>query len=147
MARAIDWALQRDRADGADFLAINAGSNSWNYQVKDLAKAVAKVVPGVEISINTNAPPDKRSYRVDFALFEKLAPAYQPQVDLSTAITELKTGLEAMGFKDPNFRSSKYMRLEILRQLEAHGLLGKNLEWTSKPRTGTVPDERILVRQ
>jgi len=146
MARAIDWALQRDRTNGGDFLAVNAGSNVWNYQVKELAEAVAKIVPGVDISINTNAPPDKRSYRVDFALFEKLAPGYQPEVDLLTAVGELRTGLEAMGFKDSNFRSSKFMRLEVLRQHAANGLLDKNLEWSTKRvREATRHDEPVLV--
>jgi nucleoside-diphosphate-sugar epimerase len=129
MARAFEWAISRDKVHG-DFLAINVGSNTWNYQVKELAAAVAKVVPRVSISINKNAPPDNRSYRVDFSLYERLAPKHQPQVDLLTAIAELKEGLEGMGFNDPNFRSSKYMRLEVLKGLREKGLLDANLEWT-----------------
>jgi nucleoside-diphosphate-sugar epimerase len=132
MARAFDWAIQRDTADGGEFLAVNVGSNAWNYQVKELAEAVAKVIPDVTVSINKNAQPDKRSYRVDFGLFEKLAPSHQPQVGLLTAIRELKDGLEAMGFKDANFRSSKYMRLKVLTMLRERGLLDQNLEWTYK---------------
>jgi nucleoside-diphosphate-sugar epimerase len=42
MARAIDWAIDRDREQGGDFLAVNVGSNVWNYQVKELADAVAR---------------------------------------------------------------------------------------------------------
>jgi nucleoside-diphosphate-sugar epimerase len=129
MARAFDWALGRDRAH-VDFLAVNVGSNAWNYQVKELAEAVAKVVPGVRISIDKNAPPDNRSYRVDFSLYERLAPKHQPQVDLLTAVAELKEGLEAMGFSDSNFRSSTYMRLEVLKRLRDKGILDGNLEWT-----------------
>jgi len=129
MARAIDWALGRGHRHG-DFLAVNVGSNTWNYQVKQLAEAVAKVIPGVSISINKNAPPDNRSYRVDFGLYEKLAPMHQPQVDLLTTIRELKAGLEAMGFNDPQFRSSKYMRLEVLKQLREKGLIDGKLVWT-----------------
>jgi nucleoside-diphosphate-sugar epimerase len=129
MARAFDWAIGPDAAQG-NFLAVNVGSDDWNYRVKDLAEAVAKVVPGVTVSINKKAPQDSRSYRVDFALYRKLAPDHQPEVDLMTTIRELKTGLEAMGFSDPNFRSSKFMRLEVLRGLREKGLLDGNLEWT-----------------
>jgi nucleoside-diphosphate-sugar epimerase len=132
MARAIDWAIQRDRRPGGEFLALNVGSNAWNYQVKDLAAAVADLIPGTEISINKNAPPDSRSYRVDFALFESLAPRHQPQVDLISAISELRDGLATMGFKDAGFRGSKYMRLEVLRQLTSDGMLGPDLEWTGR---------------
>jgi hypothetical protein len=35
-----------------------------------------------------------------------------------------------MGFDDPDFRSSKYMRLEVLKRLRERGLLDGNLEWT-----------------
>src|SRR2546426_3589027 len=86
MARAIDWAIQRDRDQGGDFLAVNVGSSAWNYQVKQLADTVAKVIPDVSVSVNHKAQPDSRSYRVDFSLFEELAPRHQPQVDLLTAV-------------------------------------------------------------
>ena len=129
MARAFDWAIGGVAAQ-EDFLAVNVGSDAWNYQVKDLADAVAKVIPDVSISINKDAPQDSRSYRVDFALYKKLAPRHQPQVDLLTTIRELKSGLEAMGFNDPNFRGSKYMRLEVLKRLREKGALNSQLEWT-----------------
>jgi nucleoside-diphosphate-sugar epimerase len=129
MARAIDWAISRSTTHG-DFLAVNVGSNTWNYQVKQLAEAVAKVMPNVSISINKDAPPDNRSYRVDFGLYERLAPAHQPQVDLLTTIRELKSGLEAMGFRDSQFRGSIYMRLEVLKRLQENGLIDGKLVWT-----------------
>lgn len=129
MARAIDWAIGRDRANGGEFLAVNVGSNVWNYQVRQLADAVAQVIPGVTVSVNKNAAPDNRSYRVDFSLYESLAPAHQPQVDLLTTVAELRDGLAAMGFSDPNFRSSQYMRLEVLKSLGARGLVATDLRW------------------
>ena len=112
-----------------NFLAVNVGSDQWNYQVRDLAAAVAKVIPGVEVSINKDAQPDKRSYRVDFGLFKKLAPDYQPRVDLIASIRGLKDGLEAMGFRDSEFRNSRYMRLKILTDLQEKGLLNERLQW------------------
>ena len=129
MARAIDWAIGRDGGMGGDYLALNTGSNQWNYQVKSLAEAAAEVIPGVEIAINKDALPDKRSYQVCFDLFEKLAPDYQPQVDLLTTIAELREGLEVMRFNDPDFRESTLMRLKMLTELEQQGLLSSNLEW------------------
>jgi nucleoside-diphosphate-sugar epimerase len=129
MARAIEWAINRDKTNGGEFLAVNVGSNEWNYQVKDLAYAVAEVIPGVEISINKNAAPDKRSYRVDFDYYKELAPNHQPKYNLIDTIEELRDGLEAMRFDDGNFRDSNYMRLNMLKQLRKKGLLSENLEW------------------
>lgn len=131
MARAIDWAITRDTSNG-EFLAVNVGSDEWNYQVKDLAEGVTKVIPKVDISINKNAQPDKRSYRVNFSLFRKLAPSHQPTVSLIESIKELKNGLESMGFKDGEFRNSKYMRLTVLTELQEKGLLSEKLEWIKR---------------
>jgi nucleoside-diphosphate-sugar epimerase len=130
MARAIDWAIGREMSQGGSFLVVNAGSDQWNYQVKDLADAVAQVIPGVEVSINKDAQPDKRSYRVSFEKFKQLAPDHTPLVDLITAISELRDGLNAMGFHDENFRQSRFIRLNVLTQLKQEGLLSNNLEWT-----------------
>jgi nucleoside-diphosphate-sugar epimerase len=133
MARAIDWAVAREADCGGKFLAVNIGSDEWNYQVKDLAEAVARVIPGVEVSINKDAQPDKRSYRVNFELFRKLAPAHQPQVNLIDSIKELKAGLESLGFSDGEFRNSLYMRLKVLTELQEKGLLNEKLQWM-RPR-------------
>ena len=90
MAKAIEWAIFRDIDQGGDYLAVNVGSNERNYQVRNLAEAVAKVIPDVTVSINKDAMPDNRSYRVNFDLFKRLAPGFQPEVDLFTSIKELK---------------------------------------------------------
>jgi nucleoside-diphosphate-sugar epimerase len=129
MARAIDWAIRRKATDGYSFLAVNVGSDDWNFQVKDLAYAVKKVIPNVEVSINKDAEPDKRSYRVDFSLFKKLAPDHQPQFDLRATVEELRDGLQSMGFADANFRNSRFMRLKVLSHLRETGLLSEKLEW------------------
>jgi nucleoside-diphosphate-sugar epimerase len=129
MARAIEWAISRDTTNGGEFLAVNVGSNEWNYQVKDLAYAVAEVISDVEISINKNAAPDKRSYRVNFDYYKKLAPNHQPKYNLIDTIKELRDGMEAMGFSDEKFRDSNFMRLNMLNKLREKGLLNENLEW------------------
>jgi nucleoside-diphosphate-sugar epimerase len=132
MARAVEWALERDVAATGNFLVVNTGSDAWNYQVQELASAVAKIVPGTEVAINHEAPPDKRSYRVDFSLFRTLAPHHQPQMSLLGTIEGLRNGLAAMYFDDQNFRSSSLMRLRVLTDLRSRGLLTESLHWTDK---------------
>jgi nucleoside-diphosphate-sugar epimerase len=133
MARAIDWAIARPRTAGGDHLVVNVGSNEWNYQVRELAEAVARVLPGVEVSVNKNAQPDKRSYRVDFGLFKSLAPDHQPAHDLQETIVQLRDGLEAMHFGDQDFRNSRFMRLKALESLKTCGFLTDQLRWAFKP--------------
>lgn len=132
MARAIDWAIQRDRRDGGSFLTINAGSDAWNYQVKDLAAAVASLVPNVEISINKDAQPDKRSYRVSFDKFSKLAQGFLPMVDLESAVKDLRDGIMAMQFRDQEFRTGEFIRLVTLKRLRESKHLTDDLVWNER---------------
>jgi nucleoside-diphosphate-sugar epimerase len=129
MAIALHWAITRPSSNGGPFLVVNVGSDSWNFQVKDLAQAVASAVPGTKVQINDQAPPDKRSYRVDFGLLRRLAPEHLPNRTLSDAINALKDGLLSMGFKDHDFRSSNYMRLKVLEQHIATGRMRPDLRW------------------
>lgn len=132
MARAIHWAIKRGKGNGGEFLAVNAGRNEGNYQVKDLAEAVARQVMGTTVSINTNAPPDQRSYKVDFSLFKSLAPESIPRVTLDQSISALLAGLNRMGFSDKQFRSSSYMRLKALESHIADKRLNSDLRWTNR---------------
>lgn len=135
MARAIEWAITRKMSSGGKFLLVNVGSDAWNYQVKDLAEAVSDAIPNVEVTINQTATPDKRSYRVDFSFFRSLAPQHQPQYDLTSTIEELRSGLDAMGFNDENFRESSLVRLKALADLRNRGLLTEDLTWAGSAPT------------
>ena len=130
MARAIDWAVQRANDEGQEYLALNVGSDRWNYRVKDLAEAVKRVMPDVHISINTSTQPDRRSYQVNFEKFTRLAVGFLPEIDLSDAIKNLKEGLEVMKFRESDFRNSSFMRLYVLNHLKSAGQLTEDLEWT-----------------
>ncbi len=130
MSRAIDWAINRDTDNGGQLVRVNAGSDVWNYQVKDLALAVQQAIAGTTVSINKDAPPDKRSYRVDFELYRRLAPNHQPQVTLEQSIAQLKAGLVEMRFSDKDFRSSGYMRLKMLESHMREGSLNDDLRWS-----------------
>ncbi len=82
------------------------------------------------VSINTAAPPDARSYRVDFSLFRELAPAHQPRVDLAASIAGLVAGLRDIGFTDAEFRRSpRLIRLNTVAALQAQGALTPDLRW------------------
>jgi nucleoside-diphosphate-sugar epimerase len=138
MAKAVEWAISREIEQGGAYLAVNVGSDERNYQVRNLAETVSEVIPDVTVSINKDAMPDSRSYRVNFDLFKRLAPDFQPDVDLFTSIKELKYGLEEMGFNDPDFRNSNYMRLKALTHLRSKGYLNKNLAWQPNKRKGKM---------
>ena len=131
MARAIEWAISRSDDNSSPYLAVNIGANSWNYQVSDLAKAVLEIIPNCKLSINVEAPIDKRSYKVNFDLFEQLAPNHQPTYTLRNTITDLAKGIsQIQHFISSDFRNSDFMRLHILEDHIKNKRLNANLRWT-----------------
>lgn len=129
MARAIEWAVTRENENGGQHVTVNVGSNERNYQVSELALAVTRAIPGSTVEINQNALPDTRSYKVDFELFRRLAPGHQPIITLMDSINGMRDGLTEMGFSDPKFRCSAYMRLRMLELHIEAGRLNSNLMW------------------
>jgi len=132
MALAIEWAIERLTEAEEPFLAVNVGRSDWNYQVKELADAIAAAIPGVEVSVNKDAQPDKRSYRVNFDLYRRLAPYHQPRCDLASTIRELKQGVEKIQFGNSGFRTSQLIRLRVLSKLCETGLLDRELRWVDR---------------
>lgn len=129
MARAIEWAVGRSTERGGRFLVVNAGNKTGNYQVRELAEVVSAELPGTKVSINREAPPDKRSYQVDFSLFTSLAPEHVPAVSLKQSVQNLASGLREMRFSDGEFRASPLMRLRTLKQHIEQGRLSLDLRW------------------
>jgi nucleoside-diphosphate-sugar epimerase len=128
MALAIEWALSRSTSLG-NFMAVNVGSEEWNFQIISLANAVAAILPNVNVSVNKDAPVDKRSYQVNFGLYKVLAPNHQPEQDLTSTILALRDGLLAMHFSDADFRDSNFMRIKALATLKEQIHLNADLKW------------------
>ncbi len=127
MFRAIDWASQREQPNGGSFLIVNTGANKANYNIKQLAESVKAKLPETSIEINLNAPPDKRSYKVNFSLFEQLAQNYQPEYSLENSIDNLISGLRKVNFKDGDFRNSDLIRLNVLKNLKEQQVINNDL--------------------
>jgi len=137
MARAIDWAISRETRHGEAFLTINVGSDQHNFQVRDIANAVAQAVPGTDVYINTEALPDARSYRVSFGLYRALAPEHQPRIHIDESIANLISGLQRIGFTDSNFRhSTGTSRLNMVSFLLKNQQISPDLRWTLNSRCG-----------
>ncbi|MEO8382463.1 MAG: SDR family oxidoreductase [Acidobacteriota bacterium] len=129
MARAVEWAILREREHGRN-LIINAGRTEANYRVHEVADAVADQIEGTSVTVDPAGRPDRRSYRVDFSLFARLAPEHQPVVTLRESIAGLREGLMKMGYTTPDVRDSPYIRLRTLSELKGQGAVDGDLRWT-----------------
>ncbi|MES2481455.1 MAG: SDR family oxidoreductase [Pseudomonadota bacterium] len=131
MCRAMLWAMERNDAKAGAFLAVNVGHDDWNYTIKDLAHAVRDVVGNTRVSINASAAPDKRSYRVDFSLYNALASHGQARKSIETTIHELVRNIEDSDFRKQDFRNSHLIRLNTLSQLRRRNKLDADLRWVA----------------
>jgi UDP-glucose 4-epimerase len=132
MARAMDWAIGRNPQEGGRFLVVNAGATANNYQVRDIAAAVAAAIPGTAVSINSDAPVDSRSYRVDFGLFERLAPNHTPKVSLAQSIDNLIAGLSGRLDGDATKEIGRLIRLNVLQEHINASRLTQDLHWITQ---------------
>src|SRR5690606_22956052 len=62
--------------------AFNLGRDDENYQVRDIAEAVAAAVPGSVITYAPGGEPDVRDYRVSFAKISEVLPDFKAHWDL-----------------------------------------------------------------
>lgn len=131
MALAIDWSLTTRNDLGEAFLAVNTGSDKWNYQVRDLARHVAERIPGTKVELATDAPADTRSYRVNFSLFRELAPEHQPVVVIGQSIDRLVDHMQSGGASFDWSRTGRFNRLHELQRLQDARVLDENLRWMS----------------
>lgn len=128
MALSILWAMEYTEDVGGSFFQVNVGRNECNYQVKEIAERVASIIPS-KINISKDAQTDNRSYKVDFLLYEQIAPNYLPRVVIEQSIKELHDGLKHMNFNDYNFRESQCIRLWTIEDLINKKKLSHDFFW------------------
>ena len=67
---------------------FNVGGNNLNYSIKEIALAVSRITKISNVSFGQPSN-DKRSYKVDFTLFENLFPNFVLDYDLEKGIKDL----------------------------------------------------------
>ncbi len=102
---------------------INIGADPQNYRVLEIARAVAEVVSGVDVTHAEGAGPDRRSYRVSFAKAGELLPGFRCAHSLQEGIQELYTNLRRVELES----TAPFIRLEQLRRRMAAGELDNRL--------------------
>jgi nucleoside-diphosphate-sugar epimerase len=95
--------------------AINVGGNRENYQVRDVADKVQKLIPSAKITYTGEVGADPRNYRVKFDLLNKLLPEFQLQYDLALGMEELHRKLIDHGFGKNDWTGDQFVRLRTLK--------------------------------
>jgi nucleoside-diphosphate-sugar epimerase len=112
--------------------AFNVGVTGENYQVKDLAGIVKKIMPECEIEYANKGGPDPRNYRVDFGKLERTLEDYEPKWNAKRGAEQLFSAFQKNGFTIDDFKGKKYIRLSQLKYLINEKYLDDTLRWAKK---------------
>jgi nucleoside-diphosphate-sugar epimerase len=107
--------------------AFNVGRTSENFQIRDVAKMVAEVVPNCEVAFAAGASADARDYRVDFRKIEQTLPGFRPTWTLRKGIEEMYNAYLAGKMTADEFLGPRYYRLRTIQGLKERGALDENL--------------------
>lgn len=109
--------------------AFNVGQTAHNYQIREIADVVARIVPGCRLDYAQEAGPDARSYRVDFGKIARVLPAFQPQWDVVAGARQLYADYSSAGLSLTEFEGPRYQRISQIRQLLETGAIDPDLRW------------------
>jgi len=129
--------------------AFNVGQTAHNYQIRDLAKIVADVVPGCQVEFADDAGPDTRSYRVSFEKIKNRLPNFKPQWDAKMGAEQLYKAYRAAAITLEEFEGPRYQRIGHVNKLLAEGILDADLRHVLSHTTsaGLAPSSQSdLVR-
>jgi nucleoside-diphosphate-sugar epimerase len=95
--------------------AVNIGGDEENYQVRDIADVVRRLVPGASIVYTGEVGKDPRDYRVDFAKLGRLLPNFRLEYNLAVGMEGLLAQFYDHRFSVADFDGDKFVRLRTLR--------------------------------
>jgi nucleoside-diphosphate-sugar epimerase len=95
---------------------FNAGMDSENLQVREIATTVAMVMPESKVEIANGATRDPRSYRVSFAKISKLK-SFRPEWSVRKGVEELKEAFEANHLTFEMFQAAEYHNVRKMQEL------------------------------
>jgi nucleoside-diphosphate-sugar epimerase len=96
--------------------AVNVGANEENYQVKNVADQVQRLMPNAKITYTGEVGEDPRSYRVKFDRLSRLLPNFQLSYTLAEGMEELHRAMIDHGFSAEDFNGDRFVRLRRLRR-------------------------------
>ena len=106
--------------------AFNIVATAENYQVRDLARIVADVVPGCTVEIAPDASPDVRNYRVRGDRFAE-AVGFEAAWDARRGAAELAAAFRSTGLTLDEVEGPRFQRIARIRERLAGGSLGPDL--------------------
>lgn len=106
---------------------INVGQNKQNYQVRDIADCVRKILDAE--TTYTGEHPDSRSYKVSFEKLKNIIPDFEFEWDIEKGTKEMASFLKKINFRESDFLNEKFLRISHLQGLIASGKIDGDMKW------------------
>ena len=94
---------------------INIGGNKENYQVKQVADYVQRLLPEAEIVYTGEVGEDPRNYKVNFDRLNNLLPDFELAYTLESGMKELFEKYREHNFNTDDFEGDQFVRLRTLK--------------------------------
>ena len=95
---------------------VNVGGNQENYQVKDVADYVQRLLPDAEIVYTGEVGEDPRNYRVNFDRLSALLPDFKLAYTLESGMQELYDKYQEHRFDAQDFDGNQFVRLRTIKR-------------------------------
>jgi hypothetical protein len=116
------------------------GSNSENYQVKQIAEIVAEAFPGCALSFG-KSDGDNRSYRVCFDKINSLLPGFKCHYTARDGALELHELFRSIDMTRDAFDFRAYTRLKQLEHLLRTGQIDDQFYWLKANRSKSLTSD------
>ncbi len=127
ICHAVACALEAPRAAVHNEI-FNVGTNSANYQVKDIARIVGETFPGCEVTLGSSGG-DNRSYRVLFDKIHERLPGFKCEWDAEKGAQQLRRLFERIDMQRETFEFRAFTRLKQLEYLVRTKQLDAEFYW------------------
>ncbi len=107
---------------------FNVGDTEENYRVVEIAKTVADVFPGCELTIGTSDQ-DDRSYRVNFDKIKNTLPGFECQWTAKKGAEELCEIFDTIKMAADTFEFRAFTRLKQLQYLISTEQIDNHFYW------------------
>lgn len=111
---------------------FNVGDTSANYQIRDVAEAIQKVIPGCEITFGDSSG-DARNYRADFTRIATELPGFSCDYDLQRGVEELYEVFRQIGLDEDTLYARQHRRLKQMTYLRETGQVDDRFRWKVHP--------------
>jgi nucleoside-diphosphate-sugar epimerase len=131
ISRAIECVLRAPR-DAIHNEIFNVGSNSQNYQIRDIAEQISETFPGCRLVIGDSTG-DHRNYKANFDKIHERLPGFETRYDVARGARQLLEVFQAVDMSTELFEFRGHTRIKQIKHLLETRQIDNHFYWIDPP--------------